>query len=371
MLPTEIGLIDINQSCFLSRVSVREVILVLLKTETLILCIVIIKGNKMGNNPFFSIIIPAYNKSLTIGKCISSVLHQKMNDFEIIIINDGSTDNSEEICLSYTDSRISYYKQDNKGASSARNLGLDKSIGKYIIFLDADDYWGKDFLSIIYDEITSNLADIYFTGITKVYLTGEEECIPFQYGGFVEKTIFLKGFYKTLYYNHLYGYVSNKIVSLSLINKHNIRFNTNYNKVEDLDFFVQVYKKCESFYFIKTNDYYYKEYSNGTSLYNTNVNFFSLIEIENNLREWLSDFMDEEDKKHSDEILKNYAICAINEVPLNQIFEVPKIIIKINNHKALKGIYFVKESPFLVVLRTFIHQVYLNFALFFYRICHK
>lgn len=325
----------------------------------------------MISPPFFSIIIPVYNKSLTIKRCIESVLAQDLKEFEIIVINDGSTDSSEDYCLDYTDPRISYYKQDNKGVSSARNLGLDKSVGKYVIFLDADDYWGKDYLSIIYKEIISHPADVFFTGITKVYVTGEEKCVSFPYDGYIEKTFLLKNFYKVLFDTQLYGYVSNKIVNLNLINKHNIRFNINYKKAEDLDFFIQIYRVCESFFFIKTNDYYYIEYNSGTSQYNKNVDYFSLIEIQTKLREWLSEYMDETDKKNSDNILRNFAICAIKETPLNKIHTIPGKIYKINNNQSLKGLFSIQENTLIVMFKVFIRQIYLHLARLILKIWKK
>ena len=97
--------------------------------------------------PFFSIVIPLYNKEPFIEKTIQSVLDQTFKDFEIIIINDGSTDKSlgEVECLN--DERISIFTIINQGVSHARNHGIHKAKGHYIAFLDADDYWESEFLT--------------------------------------------------------------------------------------------------------------------------------------------------------------------------------------------------------------------------------
>lgn len=89
-----------------------------------------------------SIIIPVYNAEKTIERCINSILNQEFKDFEIILINDGSTDRSGEICSTYVnkDSRIKLYSQSNGGVSSARNVGLREAKGEFITFIDADDY---------------------------------------------------------------------------------------------------------------------------------------------------------------------------------------------------------------------------------------
>lgn len=90
---------------------------------------------------FFSVVIPLYNKAEHIENTIKSVLNQTFTDYEIIVINDESTDNSEAIVLGINDKRIQIYNQKNQGVSVARNLGIEKSNGKLIAFLDADDYW--------------------------------------------------------------------------------------------------------------------------------------------------------------------------------------------------------------------------------------
>jgi len=93
-----------------------------------------------------SIVIPLYNKGFIINKTINSVLKQTYTNFEIIIINDGSTDNSNNVVSRFTDNRIKIYNQENKGASVARNCGIEKSSGELIAFLDADDYWHTNHL---------------------------------------------------------------------------------------------------------------------------------------------------------------------------------------------------------------------------------
>ena len=96
--------------------------------------------------PFFTVIIPVYNKEEFIENTIKSVLQQSFSDFELILVNDGSTDNSEVQIQQFSDNRITFYTKENGGASSARNFGLEKAKAKFITFLDADDYWYPDFL---------------------------------------------------------------------------------------------------------------------------------------------------------------------------------------------------------------------------------
>ena len=100
--------------------------------------------------PKISVVIPLYNKGFIISETLNSVLAQTFKDFEVIIVNDGSTDNGFEIVSQYTDNRIRLYNQENKGAAAARNLGIEKATGELIAFLDADDYWYPNHLEELF-----------------------------------------------------------------------------------------------------------------------------------------------------------------------------------------------------------------------------
>lgn len=91
------------------------------------------------NFPLVSIIIPLYNKESSIRSTIDSVLNQKFSNFEIVVVDDGSTDNSSTIVKNINDNRIHYYYKDNEGVSVARNYGVQKAFGEWVMFLDADD----------------------------------------------------------------------------------------------------------------------------------------------------------------------------------------------------------------------------------------
>ena len=100
--------------------------------------------------PKISVVIPLYNKGFIISKTLESVLVQTFTDFEIVIVNDGSTDSSFEIVSQYTDNRIRLYNQENKGVSKTRNAGIEYSKSELIAFLDADDYWHPNHLEELY-----------------------------------------------------------------------------------------------------------------------------------------------------------------------------------------------------------------------------
>ena len=94
----------------------------------------------MKKNEIVSIIVPAYNAERTINRCIDSILKQSYGNLEIIIINDGSKDSTEEKCMKYIkNKKIKYIRIKNSGVSNARNIGIENSTGTYIMFVDSDD----------------------------------------------------------------------------------------------------------------------------------------------------------------------------------------------------------------------------------------
>lgn len=118
--------------------------------------------------PLFSVVIPCYNKANAISVTINSVLEQSCDDFEVIIIDDGSTDNSVKVIQSFNDNRIKLIQQKNAGVSAARNLGIKEASGKWIAFLDADDWWHTDYLLTIKHIIDTNpkadtVSTLYYT----------------------------------------------------------------------------------------------------------------------------------------------------------------------------------------------------------------
>lgn len=122
-----------------------------------------------------SIIIPAYNAEKYIKKCLDSLIKQTKKEIEIIVINDGSKDNTEELIKSYTDSRIKYYKNTNHGIGYSRNYGIEKAKGKYIMFLDSDDYVEKDICEKLYNKARTDDLDVVICDFFKEFENGNIE----------------------------------------------------------------------------------------------------------------------------------------------------------------------------------------------------
>ena len=102
-------------------------------------------------NELISVVIPIYNRESTLQKCVDSVLAQTYKNIEVILVNDGSTDRSGDICRRYEqiDPRVKVISKENGGLSSARNAGIDKSCGEYIFFIDSDDWIDSDTLKVL------------------------------------------------------------------------------------------------------------------------------------------------------------------------------------------------------------------------------
>lgn len=123
-----------------------------------------------------SIIIAVYNASKTIEKCLQSIFKQTFEKYEIIVINDGSTDNTLEIIKKY-EKKLKIITTDNCGQGSARNVGIKYATGKYITFVDSDDYIGENRLKEMYDIASFNNSDIVITPFTKINLNKKERVL--------------------------------------------------------------------------------------------------------------------------------------------------------------------------------------------------
>ena len=110
------------------------------------------------NNPKISVIVPVYNAEKYLHRCIDSILNQTFPDFELLLIDDGSKDQSGEICDEYAkkDSRVKVFHKENGGVSSARNVGIDNAVGEYICFCDSDDWVEKTWLLSFFERMCDN-----------------------------------------------------------------------------------------------------------------------------------------------------------------------------------------------------------------------
>ena len=136
-----------------------------------------------------SIIVPVYNVESYIEKCVCSILKQTYHNFELLLIDDGSKDNSGKICekLALEDERIKVYHQVNSGVSAARNLGINKMQGKFCAFIDSDDTVQQDYLEVLYRAITYDKSQMSCCSYSFVWEYGLLEVLEWQLEGLVSK----------------------------------------------------------------------------------------------------------------------------------------------------------------------------------------
>ena len=199
-----------------------------------------------------SIIIPVYNCERYIDRCINSILNQTVVNFEIIIINDGSTDNSLQKIYQYSSNhKIKIYDQKNQGPAIARNNGIKYSSGKYVMFIDADDYIDKDYVEKYFNEIEKTGYDIVIGGYKRVI--GDKIVSKQQ----------LKNYPFSKYL--ITGPVC-RIINREFLIKNNIYF-LDTNSSEDVYFNIIIYNITDKIGIINDTGYYY--YYNSSSLSNT------------------------------------------------------------------------------------------------------
>lgn len=202
------------------------------------------------NNPKISVIVPVYNVEQYLPRCIDSILAQTFTDYELLLIDDGSPDNSGRICDEYAkkDKRIRVFHKENGGVSSARNLGLDNVKGEWIAFIDGDDCISKDFLSL---GMTDGIDVIQKPYLIKD-INGKENFHKVNDVRINKKEKLYK-FYVQKRDNALW----NKIISSNLIKDK--RFDENVSIGEDFLFFLSLLSSISSYKFNNKGMYiYYK-----------------------------------------------------------------------------------------------------------------
>ena len=211
-----------------------------------------------------SIIVPIYNREKTISRCLDSILNQTFADFELLLIDDGSTDNSLNICKSYKsiDSRIKIFTQPNSGPSAARNLGLLHSKGKYIMFCDSDDTVSTNWCKNLYSLINKYPNILPFTG----YFTVDNN------SNVLYNHIYKENFSTNsmnFYYDEnlvdLLGFIWNKIFIKQILKDNNLKFDEHSSVNEDLKFTINYLKFINKIVYTNTSDYYYYEYTGSFS----------------------------------------------------------------------------------------------------------
>lgn len=216
-------------------------------------------GAKM--NELISVIIPIYNAKEYLNKCVDSVINQTYKNIEIILVDDGSNDGSEEICKTYSQNykNISCIHIENNGVSNARNQGIKISNGKYIGFVDADDYIDDGMYEVLHNLINYDIK--YDMSVCEIYDRKSNG---------VQKLNSQEAIYNLFNINSFGGYACNKLFRKEKIDLLNLEFRENISMCEDL-LFTYIYCK-NSNNIIYTSEKYYFYINNDHSLVNNSFN---------------------------------------------------------------------------------------------------
>ncbi len=290
-------------------------------------------------NDLISVIIPVYNSDKYLKTCVNSIIKQSYQNLEIIIINDGSTDNSLEICNFFKerDDRIVVINQTNKGVSYSRNFGVSIAKGEYIIFIDSDDYIDQNMIEIMHDMLKKENADIVrcandIVNDTKII---KHERIP---ESFSNRKIGKKEY--DLVYNLIFDISGKKINCYTplLLFKKKIcpLFDENIKYMEDTLFYIKLLQKSENIFFLNKEFYHYRDNSESSSK--------NVKNVYNNLKDMILVF-----NKLKNELLpKNHEINALLDINQFYIF-ISKIDIYIaNNIKINSNIYTLLNNQIIM-----------------------
>ena len=324
-----------------------------------------------------SIIVPIYNMENYLEKCIESIIEQSYKNIEIILINDGSTDKSEVICKKYKvkDNRIKVISSENKGVSSARNLGIEASTGEYISFIDPDDTVDKKYIEEMliymkkyYCDVVFCLAKNIYPELNKIY------SIEFKNEKFLSNN-FYKDFYFIIeHFQTPWG----KLYKSNIIKKYNINFPVDFITAEDQIFNQEYLKHVKKYGFLNKYLYnYYIRKNNSASKNLSDKHFLTDIKNLKIKKEFLINNLLLVDKKDKEMYLLEYTKFMIykylflKNIKKNE-FEKIKIrltkikeIVSLNNlsvtnisFKKYIGIYFLKKNMWLgIYIIAFIRYI--------------
>ncbi|MBR3146482.1 MAG: glycosyltransferase family 2 protein [Bacilli bacterium] len=247
-----------------------------------------------------SVIIPVYNGEKYIRKCLDSVINQTKKEIEIVVVNDGSTDNTESIIKEYKDKRIKYFKNTNHGIGYSRNFGVSKSSGKYIMFLDSDDYIDKDECKLLYEKCLEDDLDISICDFYKVY---NNDLIEVNLGDFKSSSLKDNPDIITEFLNP-WGKLYNK----KILTDNKIKFVENL-KYEDAPFVIETFCNAKKIGKVNKALHYYVIHGNSETTVR-DEKCFDILKIVDKIRKYTKDkeYLKDKIDKLTVRILTNYTI---------------------------------------------------------------
>lgn len=319
---------------------------------------------KNSNNeitPWLSVIIPIYNSEKYLDKCITSVLNQSFTSFELILVNDGSTDNTSSICKKYSnaDKRVKYFEKENGGSFKARLYGVEHAKGKYVTFCDSDDYYAnKKAFDTMYQYLEKDDLDAMQFAYKRVFnhlsvaARTVKQPLFIDRKTFVEKEypVFLCSFYDE---SHLTPSDCNKVYKKAMLTE--IPSSENAERIfwgDDMIFNLHALKNCRSMVVIPDILYVYMDNVGGTTRFSENA-----MRDLNRIKEYQSQFLKKTELQDKAKIISTHhseTACWFGD----WVIEAVKVIDEKSLEKKISDI--LKYPAFIRAREYYIHENSLN-----------
>ena len=258
----------------------------------------VIFGEEELMRPMVSIIVPIYNAEQYLRRCVDSILNQEYTDFELLLVNDGSTDASGDICEEYGDQdpRVIVIQKENTGVSDSRNRALDRARGKYLQFLDSDDWITPDATRLFVRAAEEYGCDMVISDFYRV--VGERLSTK---GDIEEEGVLTREEFAAHMMENpadfYYGVLWNKLYRRDIVEEHNLRMDTDINWCEDFMFNLEYIRYAKVFYALHAPIYYYVKRKG--SLASQGINISKTVKMKLNVFEYYNNFykhvLEEED----------------------------------------------------------------------------
>ena len=309
-----------------------------------------------------SIIIPVYNKERYLYNTLNTIVNQSFPDFECLLINDGSTDGSGEICDKFSnyDSRFRVFHIRNGGVSHARNIGLDQANGKYVTFIDGDDEIHVNYLYNLVNCAEMSGAEMVISGLTKRWENCDktEQIIPAHLGTMTLDEI-MPDFARVQRYTGIYGFVCSKLIKSEIIRDN--RFNEKIKLAEDLDFFLSLYDHVNLLHFDSCAYYYYTQAAQNSSMLDSGwrIDYYAQLQIQKKVADLITrrGFMNGENAIITNQRLYDYVFFCMFYSPLQNLIPMCEAIRGLKLPRKQK----YRESPVLKALLLFCFERKLDF----------
>lgn len=313
--------------------------------------------------PLISVVIPVYNVKAYIRKCVESVNNQTYRNLEIILVDDGSTDGSNKICddLALEDDRVLVIHKKNGGLSDARNVGINKAKGKYITFIDSDDYVSNDYIEYLYNLLSNTNSDISICNPIYIYENKEKDIKDsIQNETIVKKMNSIEALEMMLYQNYYDTSAWGKLYKIELFQ--DIRYPVGM-LFEDMGTTYKLFLKSTNIVFGNAEKYYYLQRVNSIS--NNIFNYKKMDYLK--FAEEIYNYVEKEIPK-----IKNCASARVISVACNILLQLPeedkyrlvkkKLYCKIVEKR--KGLIFDKnvrkKNKVIILLSYFPYKVFIK-----------